>query len=316
MSQSAIQYSTAMRVLVTGGRGKVGRAAVPALQRAGHEVTVTDLLDPDWDRPPAGTPPYVKADLTDAGQVYALIGGASAGEGPRPGPFDAVVHAGALPAPGRHAPHVVFGNNLMGVFNVVEACVRWGVRRLVNISSETVPGFIFAERPFEPEYVPVDEEHPVRPQDPYALAKLFGEQLCDAAVQRSDLRCVSLRPSWVQDARSYPGNLGPLLADRTMPSINGWAYIDADDLADAIRLAVESDLPGHEVFYIAGADTIGGRRLREDWPAVFPGSTTELREVPRPDAPGISTAKAERLLGWRATRSWRDHLTEDGKPLA
>jgi UDP-glucose 4-epimerase len=304
-----------MRVLVTGGRGKVGRAAVPALQHAGHEVTVTDLHDPDWDTPPPGTPGYVKAELTDAGQVYALVGGVSAGEGPRPGPYDAVVHAGALPAPGRHAPHVVFGNNLLATFNVVEACVRWAVPRLVNISSETVPGFIFAERPFLPDYLPVDEDHPAHPQDPYALAKLFGEQLCDAAVRRSGLRCISLRPSWVQDARSYSRNLGPFLSDRSKPSVTGWAYIDADDLAEAIRLAVESDLPGHEVMYIAAADTIGGRDLHQAWRAAFPEASTELREVPRPDASGISTRKAERQLGWRPTRSWRDHLTGDGKPL-
>jgi UDP-glucose 4-epimerase len=305
-----------MRVLVTGGRGKVGRPAVRALQAAGHDVTVTDLHDPDWDTPPPGTARYVKADLTAAGQVYALVGGASVGEGPRPGPFETVVHAAALPAPGRHAPHVVFSNNLMATFNVVEACVRWGVRRLVNISSETVPGFIFAERPFLPAYLPVDEDHPARPQDPYALAKVFGEQLCDAAVQRSDLRCVSLRPSWVQNAASYPRNLGPFLRDRSTPSITGWAYIDADDLADAIRLAAECDLPGHEVFYIASPDTIGGRELHSSWRAGYPEAKTELRDVPRPDASGISTAKAERLLGWRPTRSWRDHLTEDGRPLA
>ena len=76
-----------MRVLVTGARGKVGRAAVAALQRAGHETVGTDLAAPDFDTPPAGTAPYVKADLTDAGEVYALVGGASVGEGPRPGPF-------------------------------------------------------------------------------------------------------------------------------------------------------------------------------------------------------------------------------------
>src|SRR2546429_3712211 len=128
-----------MRVLVTGARGKAGRAAVTALQRAGHDAVATDLAAPDFDARRAGTAPYVKADLTDAGEVYALVGGASAGEGPRPGPFAAVVHAGALPAPGRHAPHVVFGNNLTATFNVVEACVRWGVRRLGNISSETGP---------------------------------------------------------------------------------------------------------------------------------------------------------------------------------
>jgi nucleoside-diphosphate-sugar epimerase len=303
-----------MRVLVTGARGKVGRAAVPALQAAGHEVVATDLAEPAWDAQPPGTAQYVKADLTSAGEVYALVGGASVGEGPRPAPFHAVVHAAAIPAPGKHAPHVVFGNNVMALFNVVEACVRWGVPRLVNISSETAPGFLFAERPFFPAYLPIDEGHPLAPQDPYALAKVLGEQVCDAAVRRSDLRCVSLRPTWVQDAGSYAANLGPLVADRSSPSLNGWSYIDAEDLAEAIRLAVECDLAGHEVMYIASPDTIGGRDLAEAWSAAFPEADTELRPLPRPDASAIATGKAERLLGWRPKRSWRDYLTEDGRP--
>jgi nucleoside-diphosphate-sugar epimerase len=118
----------------------------------------------------------------------------------------------------------------------------------------------------------------------------------------------------VQDAASYLPNLGRLVADRSAPSVGGWPYIDADDLADAIRLAVESELPGHEVMYIAAPDTIGGRDLYQAWKAAYPDAPTELRQVSRPDASGISSAKAERMLGWRATRSWRDHLTVDGKP--
>jgi nucleoside-diphosphate-sugar epimerase len=309
-----------VRILVTGGRGRVGQAAVRALDAAGHDVTVTDLAPPSWDIPDPDAPaadrlPYVRADLSDYGEAVAVIGGTVATQGPVGGRFDAVVHAAAHPAPVAHPPHVVFANNMLGVFHVVEACVRWRVPRLVVISSETVPGVIFAERPFLPSYLPVDEAHPVAPQDPYALAKHFGEQLCDAAVRRSDLRVISLRPTWVQSGDSWARNLGPLVRDRAAPSVTGWAYVDADDLAEAVRLACESDLPGHEVMYVAAEDTVGGRDLHESWRAAFPDSPTELLPVPRPDAGGIDTSRARRLLGWAPRRTWRDHLDDEGRPL-
>ncbi|EXG80678.1 NAD-dependent epimerase/dehydratase family protein [Cryptosporangium arvum] len=300
-----------MRILVTGARGKVGAAAVAALVAAGHDVTASDLTPPSFNRPapdaaPVDRVPYVTADLGAAGDAYALVGGISAGEGPKGGRYDAVVHAAAIPAPGSHAPATVFTNNIGALFNVVEACVRWGVPRLVNISSETATGFHFAERPAYPRYLPLDEEHPCTPHDPYGLSKFFGEQLCDAAVQRSDVKILSLRPTWVQNDASYPLNLGPMLEDPDAQSLTGWSYVDADDLGDAIVLAAESDVPGHEVLYIAAADTIGGRDLHATWRAVYPDAPTELRPVTRPDASGIDCAKAERLLGWRPKRSWRD----------
>ncbi|GAA0262300.1 NAD(P)-dependent oxidoreductase [Cryptosporangium japonicum] len=300
-----------MRILVTGARGKVGVAAVAALVAAGHDVTASDLTPPNFNRPapdaaPVDRVPYVAADLGSAGDAYALVGGFSAGEGPKGGRYDAVVHAAAIPAPGSHAPATVFTNNIGALFNVVEACVRWGVPRLVNISSETATGFHFAERPSYPRYLPLDEEHPCTPHDPYGLSKFFGEQLCDAAVQRSDVKILSLRPTWVQNDASYPLNLAPMLEDPDAPSLTGWSYVDADDLGDAIVLAAESDVPGHEVLYIAAEDTIGGRDLHATWRAVYPDAPTELRPVARPDASGIDCTKAERLLGWRPKRSWRD----------
>lgn len=293
-----------MKIVVTGAHGKVGRAATSALLDAGHEVVATDLSRPGFERPVPNSARYTMADLTDAGEAFAVIRGA-----------DAVVHTAAIPEPTGNPPQVVFRTNLMATFNVLEAAVRFGVKRFVNISSETVPGFFFPERDFLPEYAPVDELHPIRPQDPYALSKHFSEQLMDAAVQRSDIRCISLRPSWVQYEGNYEHNLGPQIRDAAVLSPNLWSYIDAYDLADAIVLAAESDLSGHEVFYIASPDNVGGH----DFAAVlqeYYGDRIELRPLERKDASGISSRKAMDLLGWSPKRSWRDYLDENGHALA
>ncbi|MCW2777862.1 MAG: nucleoside-diphosphate-sugar epimerase [Frankiales bacterium] len=296
--------STPLKVVVTGSRGKVGRAVVLALHEAGHEVVGSDRLPPVFERADEGAPTYVQADTTDAGDCYALL---------RHRP-DAVVHCAAIPEPTQNPPHEVFANNLLSVFTLSEAAVRMGVRRFVQMSSETVPGFFFAERPFLPEYAPVDEEHPVAPQDPYALAKHLAEQVLDACVRRSDMACTSIRPSWVMHEGNYAQNLGPQVRDAAVLSPNLWSYIDVYDLADATRLAVETDLPGHEVFYVASPDNAGGH----DFAAVlrqYYGDRIALRELERPDASGISCAKARRMLGWTPTRSWRDYLDADGQLL-
>ncbi len=200
----------------------------------------------------------------------------------------------------------------MLTFNVLEASIRFGVKRFVNVSSETVPGFFFPERPFLPDYAPVDELHPIRPQDPYATAKYFGEQLMDAAIRRSDIRAISLRPSWVQNEGNYEINLGPQIRDASVLSPNLWSYIDVYDLADAIVLATESELPGHELFYIASPDNVGGRDFNLIFKQFY-GDKIELRPVDRVDASGISSAKAQEKLGWKPRRSWRDYLDSNGR---
>jgi UDP-glucose 4-epimerase len=206
----------------------------------------------------------------------------------------------------------VFGNNIMATFNVLEAAVRFGMQRFVNVSSETVPGFFFPEIDFLPDYVPIDESHPIKPQDPYALSKYFGELLMDSAVRRSDIRCISIRPSWVQHEGNYERNLGPYVRDPSEPSASFWSYIDVYDLADALCLAVESELPGHEVFYIASPDNATGRDLAELVRKQY-GDGVQLRALARPDASGTSCAKAEKMLGYSPTRSWRDYLDERGR---
>jgi nucleoside-diphosphate-sugar epimerase len=289
-----------MRILVTGARGKVGAATVAALVDAGHEVTGTDVGRPSFEADRNGVG-YKQGDLTDAGDAYAIVRG-----------HDAVVHAAAIPEPTRNAPHTVFHNNLMATFNTLEATVRWGVPRYVNISSETVPGYFFPERPAAPDYIPVDEQHPIRPQDPYATAKHFGEQLMDAAIRRSDVTCLSIRPSWVQWEGNYEHNLGPLLRE-PQPSAGYWAYIDVYDLADAIRLAAEASTPGHEVVYIASPDIASHATLEELVRRFHGGGPPEVRPSDEERPGGLSIAKARRLLGYDPRRSWHDYLDDDGR---
>jgi nucleoside-diphosphate-sugar epimerase len=293
-----------VKVLVTGAHGKVGRALVPALMRAGHDVRASDIARPTWDRldDPRQAEDYWQVDLTDAGSVDALVRGC-----------DAVVHTAAIPQPFHHAPPVVFENNLLSTFNVLEAAIAAGVGRVVNFSSETAPGFIFAYRPFEPVYLPIDEEHPVRPQDPYATAKWFTELLMERAPERADIAAISIRPSWVQDVGSYERNLGPIVRDPSVLVGNFCSYVDVYDLCEATVLAVESGLPGHEVLYIASPDTIGGHPLEEIVRRHHGATAVELRPLARADASAIDCSKARRLLGWEPTRSWRDYLGEDGR---
>jgi nucleoside-diphosphate-sugar epimerase len=293
-----------MQILVTGAHGKVGAATINELIEAGHTVTGCDLVPPTYEGYDRGAH-YVQADLTDAGDAFAVVRGQ-----------DVVIHCAAHPEPTRNSPQAVFRNNLMATFNVVEACVRMGADRIVNVSSETVTGMAFAEREFHAPYAPIDEALDPHPQDPYALAKRFGEQLMDAAVARSDLRAVSIRPSWVQWEGNYERSLGPWLRDPLgePPSASFWSYVDVYDLAHALRLAAECSLGFHEAVYLVAADNGAGRTLRELIGHHY-GEDVELRALEREDAGGISGAGAARLLGFRPSRSWRDYLSPDGTLL-
>jgi nucleoside-diphosphate-sugar epimerase len=115
----------------------------------------------------------------------------------------------------------------------------------------------------------------------------------------------------VQNEENYERNLGPQVRDPAVLSPNLWSYSDVYDLADAIVLAVESDLPGHEVFYIASPDNVGSRPFAELVRRYY-ADEIELRPLAREDASGISCAKAERLLGYSPSRSWSDYLDEEG----
>jgi UDP-glucose 4-epimerase len=286
-----------LRVLVTGARGRVGQAVVTAAIDRGHRVITSDIGAPRYG--PGSGPQYVRADLTDYGEAVGVIAQA------RP---DVVINSAAIPDPSHDPPHVVFRTNVLVAFNIAEAIARLGVRRLVSLSSETVPGFVTAERPWTPDYLPVDEDHPIRPQDAYALSKSMSEQICDALVRRSDATAVSVRPSLVLSPDMYADFVPGLQRGGTRPFPNQWSYVDTRDLAELVLLAAESSTPGHEVVYAAQPDNLMGKPLAELLATAYGDDAPPLRELDRPDAGGISITKARAMFGWEPRRSWRDEF--------
>ena len=178
-----------MRIALTGSTGKLGSVVLRELRDAGHDVVGLDIVG-------AREPGFVQVDLTDYGQVVDALGGVDRTER-----FDAVVHLGAIPAPGIRTDVATFHNNMTSTFNVFWAAVRLGIRRIVYASSETVLGL-----PFDvpPPYIPVDEEYAARPESVYSIVKVLEEQLATELVRwHPDLSITALRFSNVMVPEDY-----------------------------------------------------------------------------------------------------------------
>jgi nucleoside-diphosphate-sugar epimerase len=240
---------------------------------------------------------FVPIDLTDYGQVLDAMLGVEE----RYDRLDAVVHLAAVPAPGRVADHLTFMNNMGCTWNVFSAARRAAVTNIVWASSETVLGLPF-DTP--PPYIPVDEGYPPRPESTYSLVKTLEEAM---AVQlcrwNPDLKMIGLRFSNVMEPADY-ARFPAFDDDPASRKWNLWGYIDARDGAQAVRLALESDLTGTEIFVIANADTVTSRPnaalVKEFYPDVeVRGDLGEHKTL-------LSIEKASRLLGYQPAYGWRD----------
>ncbi|MBT2517584.1 NAD(P)-dependent oxidoreductase [Streptomyces sp. ISL-90] len=282
-----------MRIAVTGGSGKLGRTVVQSLRDEGHEVINLDRFGERWTT--------TQVDLTDYGQVVDAI----AGVDDRHSGVDAIVHLGAIPAPGLASDVATFHNNMLSTFNVFQAAKRLGIRRIVYASSETVLGL-----PFDvpPPYIPVDEEYAARPESTYSLVKHLEEQLAIELVRWDpELSITALRFSNVMDPADYAA-FPSFDADATLRKWNLWGYIDGRDGAQAVSLALEKAPPGFERFIIAAADTVMSRPNAELVAGVFPG--VPLRGELGEHDTMLSIEKARRMLGYEPRHSWRDEVTD------
>jgi len=281
-----------MRIALTGSSGKLGRVVARELRTAGYEVIGMDIAG-------ARDPGFVQVDLTDYGQVIDAF----TSVGDRHDGIDAVVHLGAIPAPGIRSDVATFHNNMPATFNVFWAAVRLGIRRIVYASSETVLGL-----PFDvpPPYIPVDEEYPARPESVYSLVKTLEEQLANELVRwHPDLSVTALRFSNVMDPEDYAA-FPSFDADAQLRRWNLWGYIDARDGAQAVQRALEVAVPGFDRFIIAAADTVMSRPNAELIAEVFP-DVPVTREV-GPNETLLSIDRARRILGFEPRHSWRDHV--------
>src|SRR5258706_3787021 len=172
-----------MRVVVTGANGRLGRVVVSLLLEQGMEVIG---LDKEVARQPGAS--MVRVDLCDLGQVFGAMAGA-----------DAVIHLGAIPTPRGRPPELVYFNNVMSQFNVFEAAACLRISRVVSASSISAFGFPFQHRWSEPLYLPLDEAHPLLPQDAYGLSKATGEEIAAAYCRRTGASAASLRISTIVD---------------------------------------------------------------------------------------------------------------------
>jgi len=282
-----------MLIAVTGAGGKTGRVVTRHLVERGYEVRAVDEAGS-----PGGSGPYAeevgvglfRADLTDYGQTVDALTD-----------VEAVVHLAAIPAPGLFPASTTFLRNTAMNYNVFAAAQLHGLDPVVWASSETTFGLPF-DTP--PRYAPIDEDHYPLPTSTYALSKVVGETMAQHFADWTGARFVALRLSNVFVESDYAA-VPSYQHDFALRRWNLWGYVDARDVAQACRLALESTLSGARSYVIAAADTIMAATNAELLAAEFPDVALRRDVGDHETLLAIDRARAE--LGYAPEYSWRDH---------
>jgi nucleoside-diphosphate-sugar epimerase len=286
-----------MRVVVTGGSGRLGQYVVRELFTHNHAVAALDAIKPRECLCPTYTVDLMKID-----SFVDHFNNA-----------DAVVHLARVRFPYTENGYNVaeqkwefadiagdaerFNRNVAMTNNVLVAAQSCAVKKILCGSSLAVYGLYYPSTDLQPAYLPVDEDHPLRPQDSYGMTKLICEKLCDALSQKTGAQAASLRFAGI-----YTEAHRSMLLDRKknpLPRGTGalWSYIDARDAARACRLALEAEFGGHQAFNICAPSTIMDTPTRELIARYLP-RVTDLRSGLDDRSNGYSIEKAKSMLGF------------------
>jgi len=290
------------KIIVTGGSGGAGRFVLKELTTHGYSCVNLDRVAPDEE-----LCPFIEVDMTDYKSVFDACRGG-----------EALVHFAGNPFPDENHLEAAdrFSNNTDAVFNAFNAARAHGIKRVVWASSETIFGFPFEHcRPHE---VPLTEDAPRQPQNGYALSKAVSEDLAVEMAALYGMTIVGLRLSNVlyDDVDAVPSfqKITGYWQDPNRRKFNLWGYIDARDCARAVRLSLEAQLEGAEVFNIAAGNTLMTQTSRDLIKTVFPG--VPVRAGLARHGAMLSCDKARRMLGWEAEYSWEDVIGPQGRGLS
>lgn len=293
-----------MRILFTGGSGKAGRHAVSYLAGLGHQIV-------NVDRVPLGHANVHDrlADITDAGQMFDVMAAYANYDELEPGTgvpsFDAVVHFAAIPRLLMTSDNECYRVNTIGTYNVIDAAVKFRVPKIIFASSETTYGICFADGERKPDYLPIDENHPVIPEDSYAMSKVVNEVTARSFQQRSGLDIYGLRINNVIEPHEYEANFPAYMRDPALRRRNIFAYIDARDLGHMVQCCLEADGLGYQIFNVANDDH-SVNLTTDELVTRFYGGVPVAEMAERETF--FSNKKAKELIGFKPQYSWRDYV--------
>jgi nucleoside-diphosphate-sugar epimerase len=292
------------RIIFTGGTGKAGKHAVPHLLAKGYSILNVDLKP--LDLPGVNT---LITDLTDSGQAFNALtthfGFDGYDDGKPPSAPDAVVHFAAIPRVMIEPDNKTYAANVISTYNVIEAAMKLGVKKVIIASSETTYGVCFAEGDKDYHEFPLTEDYDTDPMDSYGLSKVVNEKTARAFAMRYGTDIYALRIGNVIEPHEYV-NFPGYIANPASRKRNAWSYIDARDLGEIVHLCLQKDGLGYQVFNAVN-DTITANLPTTEFLAKHTPNTPITRPMGPQEAP-LSNQKIRDVLGFKEAHPWRNYV--------